>query len=741
MMKTVSVALLATCFCLITRAAGAASQPTNPLPPDGNWTAVFQPQEFTRVTFHLPNGWATSESTEIELRLEPLMATRTLGMGGPLGVVSATVKYDPSSGAFSLVPAATARRILGADVPVFTGVYDRAHGVIGGKINGRVDNPWFVLAPDKVAQRAFLATLESAAQRRSSGGVLGVIGGKFGVGGKNQDKLRNWAQQFLNEFPESDPYRTTTGQIQLKIRNLFQDQSFKPYFGKTFDELSVSELGGYQQTIQQMPAPRSNFPEERVNGVLKTVEHSFVASLPSPRMASGITLSVLSMRAVDGWRTTTLQQLKMAEPVAASWLFFQSAEATATDVLADDWPNRRDAFSAAIAAARTKTASPLFEAGIGEFLKSAEAENPARVRDTLATLSNQKASTHNRQPASGLTLAVLASNASPEVRDAQITKLTTALSSASKTRCTSDRTAVRALPAGLAGLDAVNVKYREMTALYTTLPDGVAGCAAFADLSEVRTALLVESESELAARIVRASNSGDVNAIASRYLSSSLQGGAAGARLLAAADKRNEELRAAQAAALEKEKQRIAALCGLNTNDLTYAADVQLICAGEFGNVGFGRDSEESAALVSGYLGAFAQNCKAALPANKVEITEQHCVREAWTESGGWEVAGSRHCVQYETVGTGQYADPEVLNLADQLQQKQFGALMGDFFGNLAQALQDPLGFTAGKVRPVINGRNDMMRLLSVNGCASKPTKQFQRNLLNFGSGRAGGAQ
>jgi hypothetical protein len=220
-----------------------------------------------------------------------------------------------------------------------------------------------------------------------------------------------------------------------------------------------------------------------------------------------------------------------------------------------------------------------------------------------------------------------------------------------------------------------------------------------------------------------------------------LDGGATGTRLLAAAEKRNGELRAAQAAALEKEQQRIAALCGLNIDGLTYATDVQLICAGEFDNVGFGRDSEETAALVSGYLGAFADNCKAALPANKVEITEQVCIQEAWTERGGWEVAGSRHCVDYETRGTGKYADPEVLNLANQLQQKQYGALMGDFFGNLAKALNDPVGFTAGKVRPVVNGRNDMVRLLSVNACASKPSKMFQKNLLNFGSGRAASRQ
>lgn len=734
-MKTIPVVLLVVCFLLVARVTCAANQPTNSLPPDGNWTGVYQTEGFVRMTFRLPSGWATEDSAGIELRLEPLVATRGIGNAGPLGVVPATVKFDRGSGAFSLVPAAGARSTLGVEIPVFTGVYDREHGVVGGKISGRVNNPWFVLAPDKVAQRAFVATLEAVAQRRASGSALSVIGSKLGLGGKNQDKLRKWAEQFLAEYPDTDAQRTTRGEIQSKIRNLFQDQSFKPYFGKTFDEMSVSELGSIQHTIQQVPTPRSNFPEERANGVLKTVQNSFHTIQPSPFLASGVTLAVLSMRAVDGWRTTTLQQVKAAEPVAASWQLFQSAESTAKDVLGDDWPSRRAAFSDAVAGARTKTASPLLQAGIGEYLASADAQDPARVRDTLATLNSPPAAIANRQPVAGLSLAELASRASPEVRDAQIAKLTRALSSASEARCASDRTAVRALPSGLAGLDAVNEKYREMTALYSTLPGGVAGCAAFTDLSEVRTALLVDSESELAARIGHAANRGDVNAITSRYLSSSLEGGAAGERLLAMADQRNEELRAAQAAAIEKEKQRIAALCGLNTDGLTYAADVQLICAGEFSNVGFGRDGEEAAALVSGYVGAFAENCKAALPANKVEITEQQCVREEWTERGGWEVAGSRHCAEYRTVGTGKYADPEVLALADQLQQKQYGALMGDFFGNLARALKDPVGFTSGKIRPVVDARRDMVRVLAVNGCASNATKQFQKNLLNFGSG------
>lgn len=719
---------LATFFQLVTTLALAAPS-TNAAPPDGGWTGVYQPQGFTRMTFRLPNGWAAAGSTEIQLRLETLVPTRQFGVQGPMGVVPATVKFDAVSGVFSLVPAASARATLGEDVPVFTGVYDRAHGIIGGKAGGRLVNPWFVLAPDAIAQRAFVAKLEAAAQPRAAGGVLGVMGSKFGLGGKDADKLQTWAQQFVTEYPDVDAYHVQMGVIQTKVRNLFQDASFKPYFGKTFDELSASDLNGYAQAIQKLPAPRGNFPEERANGVLRVVDNSFRSSpVPNPMMASGVTLSVLAMRPMDAWRMATLQQMKVAEPVAASWQLYQAAESTAKDLLGDDWPSRQAAFSASISAARTRTASPLLELRVGEFLASSDAQDPAKVRDTLATVKSQSASIAE------LSLAALASQASVEVRDAQIARMNSKLVTSTQERCAADRAAVRTLPAGLPGLDALNSKYGSMNALYSTLPGGTAGCEAFADLAAARATLLTGTESELSARIASAANRGEVTTITSRYLSSPLDGGPAGTRLMALAEQRTAALLAAQAAALEKERQRIAELCGLKTDGLTYSTDVQLICAHEFKNVSFGADSGEAMALVSGYMGAFAQSCKAYLPANKVEITEQACAEWLVHYQNGWET--SRECTQPYERGTGEYADPEVMSVADQLEAQQARALMGNFFGELVKAMNNPLGYVASAARPYIDARQDMMRMLSVNGCASKPTKQFQKNLVDFGSGR-----
>lgn len=548
------------------------------------------------------------------------------------------------------------------------------------------------------------------------------------MGGKNTDKLQAWAQQFVTEYPDVDVMRISRVQIQSKSGNLFKDASFKPYFGKAFDELSASDLSGYAQTIQSIPMPRGNFPEERANGVLKAVEYSFRAfPVPNPTMASGVTLSVQSMRAVDGWRATALRQMATAEPVAASWQYYQAVENTSKELLSNDWPSRQADFAASIAAARTRTASPLFESAVGEFLAASDAKDPAKIRDALETFNRPASSVE-------LSLAVLASHASTEVRAAQIARMNSVLVTATQSHCGKDRAAVRELPTGLPGLDALNSQYRSMYVLYSTLPGGVAGCEAFADLAAARLSLLAGAEPELSARITSAANRGDVTSIVSRYVSSPLNGGPAATRLAALAEKRTADILAAQAAALEKERQRIAALCGLNTNGLASSDDVQLICAGEFEPVSFNRDSVEATAMVIGFMDAFAQACKADMPANRVEITEPFCREEIIESVDGWE--RSRYCNRWEERGTGKFADPEVFRLSRQMEAQQQVALLGNLPSVMVKAFNNPFGWVASLDKPYDDGRREMGQLLSVNGCASKPVKQFQRNLVDFGSGR-----
>lgn len=171
----------------------------------------------------------------------------------------------------------------------------------------------------------------------------------------------------------------------------------------------------------------------------------------------------------------------------------------------------------------------------------------------------------------------------------------------------------------------------------------------------------------------------------------------------------------------------------LNTEGLTYAGTLQSIYAGDFQHVPRSRDSFEFGSLVTGFRRAFSENCAAALPKNKVEITENKCDHEEWRVNGfGAEILGSRHCSNYVAVGTGKYADPEVDEIANHLNDQQLRMSVRD----LPQAMRDMAGYISSKAAIAKGARMDMNKLLTLNGCASSTTKRFQANLVRFGSGR-----
>ena len=172
----------------------------------------------------------------------------------------------------------------------------------------------------------------------------------------------------------------------------------------------------------------------------------------------------------------------------------------------------------------------------------------------------------------------------------------------------------------------------------------------------------------------------------------------------------------------------------LQTDGLSYASALIAIYAGDFGEVGFDKDSSVFAALVTSYREAFSTRCTVALPATKVEIMKDQCAREEWQENGYGEVPGSRHCVSTIHVGTGRYADPDVNKLSDLLQARQLGLAAG----SLTEALRDPIGYASRALNTAIAAGKDMNELLAQNGCSSASTKRFQENLVRFGTGRDG---
>ncbi len=174
----------------------------------------------------------------------------------------------------------------------------------------------------------------------------------------------------------------------------------------------------------------------------------------------------------------------------------------------------------------------------------------------------------------------------------------------------------------------------------------------------------------------------------------------------------------------------------LRTDGLNFGDDLTRIYVGDFGRVEFARDGTELSMLLSQYMGTFSRTCAGELPKDKVEIMSQECAREAWTVNGyGVEQPGSRHCVDYRTVGTGRYADPEVYRLHKQLDASSARAMMGGVFGAMKQG-GDPARDMRRMTDIAVYAKNDIPQLVQANGCSSPALKRLQANLIRFGEGK-----
>ena len=174
---------------------------------------------------------------------------------------------------------------------------------------------------------------------------------------------------------------------------------------------------------------------------------------------------------------------------------------------------------------------------------------------------------------------------------------------------------------------------------------------------------------------------------------------------------------------------------GLRTDSLNYGDDVKRIYVGDFEHVKFKHESTESSVLTEGYMNGFADRCTEYLPKNKVEIMTQECAQEGWSVNGyGAEVAGSRHCISYRTVGTGKYADPAVYDLVKRLD----AAMAGDMLGNLMTGYKngDPAGGMKKMTDIAVYAVADMTKLIEENGCSNAKMTRFQENLIRFGWGK-----
>lgn len=162
---------------------------------------------------------------------------------------------------------------------------------------------------------------------------------------------------------------------------------------------------------------------------------------------------------------------------------------------------------------------------------------------------------------------------------------------------------------------------------------------------------------------------------------------------------------------------------------------------GDFPNARLRPQGDAYAILLRPCIDVFSRQCPWQLPANKVEIMGSRCVTECVTRDGyGFEI--SRTCAQYESYGTGRYADPALMSISRRLEAKQgrdvFDSIVPNRGGGPAASSRRITDFA-------LAAQGDMDTLLGRNSCTSPALKRFQANMQRFGSGSpalklAGGA-
>ena len=355
---------------------------------DGPWVGVYESYPaLIKMSFEL-GGSPADGVWRTEMRLEPLTGERA-DASGALGVFPVEIRFDAAAWALTVRPRRdTSMRVAGR-APELAGVLDGQNQVVGGVVLGaRTDaSPYFVLGRRDVAERGFLRKLE-VTSKRSGPSRFPTFRNPFSRGPRAE--VREWAERFLKEYPEIDPYRTEHGALFLKARNLFRDEFFKPAFHKTYDELGRFEMAGISASLQKVPPPRANYPEERANGVLRAVDRAFM-NMVGTYTSRDITLSVLAARAISAWRTERMHRLDRATAGEGIWREIAATEAAERQVLALFWPSEREAFRTGILEVRTRVAEPLLARRTDELLARPATLQVARelasaLEDTLFTL-------------------------------------------------------------------------------------------------------------------------------------------------------------------------------------------------------------------------------------------------------------------------------------------------------------------------------------------------------------------
>lgn len=157
--------------------------------------------------------------------------------------------------------------------------------------------------------------------------------------------------------------------------------------------------------------------------------------------------------------------------------------------------------------------------------------------------------------------------------------------------------------------------------------------------------------------------------------------------------------------------------------------EILAIYHGDFSKVYLKPNDMKLMTLFKNYMYAFGKSCNAYLPSNKVEIIESECSEEEVTRDG-WGSEISRQCISWRDIHTGIYADPKIYAASKRQEYNGGMAVLNNIFsgGNPMKMFNDALSVA----NYAASSRNDMNRLINMNGCNSSKLKQFEQNLYNY---------
>ncbi|MEQ8218646.1 MAG: hypothetical protein RIM68_13785 [Arenibacter sp.] len=166
-----------------------------------------------------------------------------------------------------------------------------------------------------------------------------------------------------------------------------------------------------------------------------------------------------------------------------------------------------------------------------------------------------------------------------------------------------------------------------------------------------------------------------------------------------------------------------------NTDGLYNAEFFDYIFRGHFENIDLKRKDMRFLMIFEQYLRAFGRECPSYLPDNKVEIMEQVCAVEEVSKNIYGDVL-SRVCVEYEWVGTGLYARPDLYNAKIEIENIQ----KADAVRTTMEMILDPnsMGNSVDLMHQAKGLQNDMLQIFKINSCNSPGVQRFEENLKLF---------